>query len=95
MKITMIHGQNHMGSTYHIGKLLADKLATEDEITEFFLPRDLNHFCKGCYQCIDDDTKCPYYKEKRSIIDAMEKADMFIFTTPNYCMSICINESFS
>lgn len=86
MKITMIHGQNHKGSSYHIGRLLADKLAKEDEITEFFLPRDLNHFCIGCYQCIEDDTKCPYYTEKRIITDAMEKADMFIFTTPNYCM---------
>lgn len=86
MKITMIHGQNHKGSTYHIGRLLADKLASEDEITEFFLPRDLNHFCMGCYQCIEDGTKCPYYTEKQIITDAMEKADMLIFTTPNYCM---------
>lgn len=27
MKIAMINGQNHKGSTYHIGKMLADKLA--------------------------------------------------------------------
>ena len=86
MKITMIHGQNHKGSTYNIGRLLADKLAKEDEITEFFLPRDLNHFCMGCYQCIEDDTKCPYYTEKRIITDSMEKSDLLIFTTPNYCM---------
>ncbi len=86
MKIPMINGQNHKGSTYHIGRLLADKLANEDKITEFFLPRDLNHFCMGCYQCIEDDTKCPYYEEKRIITDAMEKADLLIFTTPTYCM---------
>ncbi len=86
MKITMINGQNHKGSTYHIGKILADKLAKGDEITEFFLPRDLNHFCMGCYQCIEDDKKCPYYTEKQVITDAMENADMLIFTTPNYCM---------
>ena len=82
----MIHGQNHKGSTYHIGRLLAEKLAKEKEITEFFLPRDLNHFCIGCYQCIEDETKCPYYQEKRIITDAMERADLLIFTTPNYCM---------
>ena len=29
MKITMVHGQNHKGSTYHIGKMLADKLGGE------------------------------------------------------------------
>ena len=26
----MINGQNHKGSTYHIGKMLADKLSGED-----------------------------------------------------------------
>lgn len=36
MKITMIHGQNHKGSTYHIGRMLAETLETEDNITEFF-----------------------------------------------------------
>lgn len=82
----MIHGQNHKGSTYHIGRLLAEKLAEEEEITEFFLPKDLNHFCTGCYQCIEDEKKCPYYQEKQIITDAMERADLFIFTTPNYCM---------
>ena len=29
----MINGQNHKGSTYHIGKMLADKLG--GEVTEF------------------------------------------------------------
>ena len=62
MKITMVHGQNHKGSTYHIGKMLADKLG--GEVTEFFLPKDFGHFCIGCNQCIVKDEKlCPYYKE--------------------------------
>ena len=42
MKITIIHGQNHKGSTYHIAKMLAEKL--EGEITEIFLPRILTLF---------------------------------------------------
>ena len=29
----MINGQNHKGSTYHIGKMLADKLAEKIRIT--------------------------------------------------------------
>jgi len=45
MKITIINGQNHKGSTYHIGRMLAEKLSQGDSITEFFLPRDMNHFC--------------------------------------------------
>lgn len=86
MKIVIINGQNHKGSTYHIGTSLAHKLAGDDEIAEFFLPRDLNHFCLGCYSCINDLTNCPYYDEKKIIADAMEEADLLIFTSPNYCM---------
>ncbi len=87
MKIVLINGQNHKGSTYHMGRLLADTLAQEKDITEFFLPRDLNHFCLGCYSCIEDETKCPFWNEKKVILDSMEQADLFIFTTPNYCLA--------
>ena len=61
MKIVLIHGQNHKGSSYTIGRRIADKINAEKEITEFFLPKDLNHFCIGCYNCIDDNNKCPFY----------------------------------
>jgi len=87
MKIVMIHGQNHKGSTYNIGRVLANKIGNEEDITEFFLPRDLNHFCNGCYACIKDVTKCPYYEEKNRIMTEVENADVLIFTTPTYCMA--------
>lgn len=86
MKIVLIHGQNHKGSTYQIGRMLVEHMEDNNELTEFFLPRDLNHFCSGCYQCIVDDTKCPYYNEKRIIMEAVEKAELLIFTTPTYCL---------
>ncbi len=86
MKIAILHGQNHKGSSYHIGRMIADKIQGENEITEFFLPRDMNHFCLGCYNCIEDDAKCPFYSEKKNIMDAVEAADVLIFTTPTYCM---------
>ena len=86
MKIVMIHGQNHKGSSYNIGGMIASKISGEEDIIEFFLPRDLNHFCLGCYACINDDTGCPFYEEKNKIMSAVESADMLIFTTPTYCM---------
>lgn len=86
MKITVIHGQNHKGSSYHISKLLLDNIVAEKEITEFFLPRDLNHFCFGCYNCIDDESECPFHKEKSIIHQSIEQADLLIFTTPTYCL---------
>jgi len=86
MNIVLIHGQNHKGSTYHIGRMIADKITTKNEITEFFLPKDLNHFCLGCYRCIEGDQNCPFHEEKKRIMDAVEAADLLIFTTPTYCL---------
>ena len=86
MNIVLIHGQNHKGSSYHIGRMIADKVSVEKEITEFFLPRDLNHFCLGCYKCIEGDQHCPFSDEKKIIMDSVEAADLLIFTTPTYCL---------
>ncbi len=83
MKIAMINGQNHKGSTYHIGKMLADKLG--GEVTEFSLPRDFGHFCVGCNQCIVKDEKlCLYYKELKPLTEAIDSADVIILTSPVY-----------
>lgn len=87
MKIVLIHGQNHKGSTYQIGRLLLEQFENS-EVKEFFLPRDLEHFCVGCYNCIQDEAKCPFHNEKRNIMEAVEKADLLIFTTPTYCMRV-------
>lgn len=86
MKIVMINGQNHKGSTYNIGRMLAEKSGNDEDIVEFFLPRDLDHFCLGCYTCIEDDSKCPFYEEKNRIMREVEAADILIFTTPTYCL---------
>ena len=54
MKIVMLNGQNHRGSSYHIGRAVIDRIEGEKEVTEFFFPKDLDHFCLGCYRCIED-----------------------------------------
>ena len=88
MDITMIHGQNHKGSTYHIGQAFIEKISGPKQVHEFFLPRDLNCFCKGCYLCLENDANCPYYKEKSLLEKAIKEADLLVFTTPTYCMSL-------
>lgn len=45
MKITVIHGQSHKGSTYNIAKMLYDKL--EGDVTEFFFQEILALFVLG------------------------------------------------
>ena len=88
MKIVMLNGQNHQGSTYHIGRMIAERIAGGNEITEFFFPQDLPHFCLGCYRCIEDRTACPFWEEKQKIMDAVDAADVLVVTTPTYCMHV-------
>lgn len=40
MKIVIIHGQSHKGSTYHIANIVAEKIGGEKK--EFFLPREMD-----------------------------------------------------
>ncbi|WP_300711257.1 NAD(P)H-dependent oxidoreductase [uncultured Brachyspira sp.] len=83
MKITVIHGQNHKGSTYNAAKMLYDRLG--GEVTEFFLPRDFNNFCTGCNNCfLKSETLCPHYEKLKPITEAMDNADIIILSSPVY-----------
>lgn len=87
MKVTIIHGQNHKGSTYNIAHKLAEK--TGGEITEFFLPKDFDEFCCGCTNCfIDSETKCPHYKNLTPVTNAIDEADLLIFASPVYAYHV-------
>lgn len=83
MKITVIHGQNHKGNTYMIAHELAEKIG--GEVTEFFLPRDFDEPCLGCWTCFNKDlTHCPHYKKLKPLMDAMDEADVVILASPVY-----------
>lgn len=83
MNITIIHGQNHKGSTYHIAQQLSAKL--EGEITEFFLPRDFDAFCVGCTNCFGkSENLCPHYEKLLPLTQAIDAADVIILASPVY-----------
>ncbi len=83
MKIVIVHGQNHEGSTCHIARMLAEKL--HGEVQEFFLPRQFGKFCTGCTTCFcKDETLCPHYKELRPLTEALNEADVIILASPVY-----------
>ncbi|MCF0259469.1 MAG: NAD(P)H-dependent oxidoreductase [Erysipelotrichaceae bacterium] len=87
MKITIIHGQSHKGSTYHMARQLAEML--EGEITEFFLPRDFGSFCTGCMSCIKrGENLCPHYSSLKPITAAMDEADVLILDSPVYVFHV-------
>lgn len=84
MKITVIYGTERRSSTYNIAQQFIGKLnSNEDEVNEFFLPRDLPNFCRGCGQCfLKDKSKCADYKYVEPILKAIEECDLIIFATP-------------
>lgn len=83
MKITVIHGQSHKGSTYHIAAMLAEELG--GEITEFFLPRDFDETCRGCNTCFGrTEQGCPHYEKLVPFTKAMDEADVIILASPVY-----------
>ena len=88
MKIAVLHGQKHHGSTWNTTRLLLDSLASEgDECNEFYV--NFIPDCIGCFTCIlDDEEKCPHRGLTKPIIKAIEQADILIVDTPNYCMGM-------
>ena len=83
MKIVIIHGQSHKGSTYHMANLLAEKIG--GDVVEYFLPRDFGEFCVGCTNCfMKSETQCPHYEKLKNITEAMDESDVIILASPVY-----------
>lgn len=83
MKIVVIHGQNHQGSTCMTARQLAEKVGGETK--EFFLLRDFDKPCRGCYTCFQTElSKCPHYRELEPLEQAILEADLLIFDSPVY-----------
>ncbi len=90
MKITVIHGQEHHGSTYNITRLFLDKLAGEKtEIVEFFMPHDTPPFCVGCFNCfVKGELFCPHAEIVQPVVRAIEEADLVVLDSPCYVFGI-------
>ena len=83
MKIVIIHGQSHEGSTCMVARELAAKVG--GEIQEFFLPRDFDQPCRGCFTCFKTDlSKCPHFPALEPLATAILNADLLILASPVY-----------
>jgi len=86
MKIAVLHGQKHHGSTWNATRLLLDQLGAST-CDEFFV-NDIPD-CIGCFTCVlNDEEKCPHRSLIKPIIEAIDQADVIIVATPNYCMGM-------
>lgn len=85
MKVLIISGTNHKGSTYNIGRIVAEKITSAENISEVFLPCDFDEFCYGCTNCFEkNETLCPHYEKLRPITELIDAADVLILTSPVY-----------
>lgn len=92
MRIAVVHGQMHRGSTYHAVHQLLEHYRTLDaeiEVKEFFLPKDGPDYCVGCYQCFNKgESYCPHYDKVEPIVAAMEQADLVVIGSPTYAFEM-------
>ena len=89
MKITVINGTEVKGCTYHIKEEFLAPLRGGHEVTEFYLPRDMPHFCCGCKTCFVQDTaRCPHNAQVEPIWNAVIEADLIVLTAPVYGLGI-------
>ena len=91
MNITLIHGTNRRGSTYHITHQIIENLDPRIHpiITEYFVPQALPQACVGCYRCIyESETKCPHATSTLPIKQSMLEADLIVLTSPVYVFNV-------
>ncbi len=91
MKVVVINGTSRHGSTWHCKELLLAALSKHEQVetTEFVLPKDMPHFCNGCFSCIvRGEDKCPHAQFISPIVKSMEEADLIIMTSPVYALDV-------
>lgn len=91
MKIAVINGSMRHGSTWHCMDQIRQELSKYDEIEgeEFFLPRDMPHFCNGCFSCFyNGENTCPHASSVAPIVQAITEADLIIMTSPVYGLDV-------
>lgn len=87
MKITVITGTEVRGCTYHIKEAFTEELRKGNEITEFYLPKDLPYFCCGCKNCFfKSELLCPHAKYVEPIWQSMLASDLIVFASPVYAL---------
>lgn len=91
MKLAIVHGSARRGSTWHVMDLIRRELAAcaQLEVVEFTLPRDMPHFCNGCFSCfLNGEGACPHAAAVAPIAEALLSADVIALTSSVYAMDV-------
>ncbi len=91
MKVVTIYGNMRHGSTWNAAQLVLNALAARGplENREFFLPRDMDDFCNGCFTCFfKGEAFCPHADSVAPIAAALMEADLIILASPTYALDV-------
>lgn len=91
MKITVIYGTQHHGSTWNVVDALLTAVGkrTPTEVTSFMLPQAMPHFCVGCYSCfMNGENTCPHAQQVQPIAQALIQSDVMILASPVYALDV-------
>lgn len=87
MKIVVINATEKQGITFKLKEKFLEPFRAKAEIKEFYLPKDCPTFCAGCTTCfIKGENLCKNSAYSKPIREAIEQADLLVFTTPSYVM---------
>ncbi len=87
MKIAVVNGTEKKGVTFKLKEMFLEQFRGNAEISEFYLPKDCPTFCAGCTTCfVKGEDNCRNTQHSKPIRQAIENADLLVFTTPSYVM---------
>ncbi|MDR1628965.1 MAG: flavodoxin family protein [Oscillospiraceae bacterium] len=87
MKIVVINGTQVKGCTYRIKEIFLDALREGNTIKEYYLPKDLPHFCVGCKNCFfKSEEQCPHAEYVMPIWNDLLESDLLVFAAPVYAL---------
>jgi len=88
MKVVVLHGQHHKGSTYHVAQAIIEEMKVmPQDVSEFYF-NEQRH-CRGCFVCmLKGEQYCPNYDQIAPVVKSMDEADVIIVESPCYCIGI-------
>ena len=87
MKIVVVNATEKKGVTFKLKEFFLEQFRSTAEIIEFYLPKDCPAFCAGCTTCfLKGEEYCRNIQYSKPIREAIENADLLLFTSPSYVM---------
>jgi len=91
MNLTVIYGSARHGSTWNAVRLFKEEIEKYEscEASEFYLPKDLPDFCRGCFTCfMKGENACPHAEDVQAMVRAVKAADVVVLASPVYAMDV-------